>query len=668
MKKNNELFKKMVIGIVIMLILPTLTIGGVAVFKSNTVLENNLKTTSIQTIKEVDKGFSQHLEILNTQLEIISKNIDIKDLSNLQVDHALISKYVVGVFKDTKDSMDGIINAGYAGEYGEIVLDSGIMTIHEFNYKEREWYKQAKEANGKVVYIKPYKDSVTGKQVMTVAKAVKDGNGRFTGVIVIDMSLDSVKDYIGNIQLLNTGFTLLVDKDGDIIANNDKNHEVEDSISSLPFWETAKSEEKGVYTWQYNGKSFYSCQETNVLTGWKMVGIIDSKEVTDNVGVMKITVIATIIICLIIGITISILFASYIMKEIRKLKEAFARIAGGDLAQRITVTAKDEFGALGNDFNSMINNISKLIKEVQGTSSDLLEASVSISGMSEETTASVLEVSNAIQEVTNGATNQAQSATDVATSVNELSDRIDEINKETDHINDLSKDTENLSNQGLVILKDLIYKSIKTRDNSIESTDLVNQMLESINKINYISNAIAGITEQTNLLALNASIEAARAGEAGKGFAVVAEEIRKLAEESKKSTDEIQSISMEINTKANSAQESMEETSSILHEQGDSIRSTEDIFNKIVSSIIPLTGAIESIKKLNEKMNLNKEEVKAQIENIAAVSEESASISEEVTASAQEVNATMDELTQYAGNLQDISHKLKEELAKFTLE
>lgn len=668
MNKSSKLFRKIIAGIIIIIILPILIIGQIAIFKSKSVLENNLRITSAQTIKEVDKGFSQYLEIINTQLNIISINIDIKDLSNQQADHALITKYVQGMFKDTKKSVNGIINAGYAGEYGELVLDSSVMSINDFNYKEREWYKKAKEANGKTEFIKPYTDTVTGKQVMTVAKAVKDNNDQFIGVIVIDVSLDSIKQYIENIELLSTGFILLVDKDGDIVADNAKNEEVENSIIDLPFWEAAKNEEKGVYTWKYNGESFYSCQETNETTGWKMIGIIYSREVEDNVTIIKITMLVTAIICVITGIAISIFAALYIIKEIHKLKEVLNKVAGGDLTKRVEVTAKDEFGELGDNFNFMLNNVSKLMKDVQGTSLELLEASENIAKMSEETTASVSEVSNSIQEVASGATNQAQYASEVSTSVEELSNRIDEVDRETSHINNLSKETEKLSTQGLVILKDLINKAIKTRENSVESTSIVNEMVESINKINYMSNAIAGITEQTNLLALNASIEAARAGEAGKGFAVVAEEIRKLAEESKISTDEIKAIATEINLKAHGAQEAMEESTHMLHEQGKSIRETEDIFNKIVDSILPLTGAIKNIKFLNEKMNSNKQEVIEEIESIAAVSEESASISEEVTASTQEVSATMDELTQYANNLQEISYKLQNELKNFSLE
>lgn len=667
MDKRSKLFRKIVVGIIVMILLPILIVGEIAVLKSKSILEENLKTTSVQTIKEVDKGFSQYLEVLNTQMKIISKNLDVKTLSDPQGDHALIAKNVQAMFKDTKESVDGIINAGYAGEYGELVLDSAVMTIDDFNYKDREWYKKAKDADGKVVYVEPYKDSVTGKKVMTVAQAVKDNNGQFIGVIVIDMSVDSIEKYVKEIQLLDTGFVLLVDKDGDIVVNNDNNKEAEDTINKLDFWENAKNEDSGVYAWKSNGNSFYACQKTNPETGWKLIGVLESREVTDDVTAVKVTIFIAALICVILGITISIKAASYIMKEINKLKKSLNKVAEGNLTERLDVVAKDEFGELGDSFNFMIDNVSNLMKNVQGTSANLLEASINISSMSEETTASVSEVSNAIQEVANGATNQAQSATEVAASVEELSNRIDEVDKHTNYISNLSNETENLSNQGLVILKDLIDKAIKTRDNSMESASLVNEMAKSIDKINYMSNAIAGITEQTNLLALNASIEAARAGDAGKGFAVVAEEIRKLAEESRQSTDEIQAIVTEINTKANSAQEAMEESTSMLHEQGSAIKETEDIFNKIVESIIPLTKAIENIKGLNEKMNSNKEEVKEQIENIAAVSEESASISEEVTASTEEVNATMNELTQYANNLEEISKKLQEELSRFAL-
>lgn len=668
MKKNSKLFRKIVVGIILLIIVPIVLIGETAVIKSKATLENNLKTTSLQTIKEVDKGFSQYLQVLNTQMDIISKNFDIKDLSNPQSDHQLIVKYVGGIFKDTKTAVNGIINAGFAGENGELVLDNSVLNLKDFNYKEREWYKKAKEANGKAIYIKPYKDAVTGKQVMTVAQGVKDDNGQFLGVIVIDMSLDALQEYVSGIQLLNTGYVLLVDSDGDIIVNNDRNKEIQDKVSDLSFWNSAKSEEKGIYNFEINGKSFYSCEETNAKTGWKLIGIIDNREVKDNMVPIYKTMVVIGIVLIIIGVAMAIISALYIIKEIHKLKNIINKASNGDFTERIIVTAKDEFKELGDDFNNMLDNLSNLLKNIENASSNLINASVTIASMSEETTSSVSEVSSAIQEVAAGATNQAQFATEIASNTEDLSDRIDEVDKHAVDMNKLSNTAKNLSNKGIVIIKDLINKAGNAKDNAIKSSEMVGDMIESINKINYISDAIGAITEQTNLLALNASIEAARAGEAGKGFAVVAEEIRKLAEESKKSTDEIKAIVSEINANGKNTTSAMNESKEMSQAQGESIKETEGIFNKIAESIIPLAGAIDNIKNLSEKMNRNKETVKSQIENIAAVSEESASISEEVTASTEQVTAAMEELTTYANNLEDIANRLKEEMSKFTLE
>ena len=110
--------------------------------------------------------------------------------------------------------------------------------------------------------------------------------------------LDAIQEYIRGIQLLNTGYVLLADKDGDIIVNNDKNKEVENTINNLSFWDSAKTEDKGVYTFEIDGKLFYACQETNEKTGWKLIGIIDSREVTDNVTSMnKTMIIISIILC-----------------------------------------------------------------------------------------------------------------------------------------------------------------------------------------------------------------------------------------------------------------------------------------------------------------------------------------------------------------------------------
>ena len=121
-------------------------------------------------------------------------------------------------------------------------------------------------------------------------------------------------------------------------------------------------------------------------------------------------------------------------------------------------------------------------------------------------------------------------------------------------------------------------------------------MNESTKKINTISETISQITEQTNLLSLNASIESARAGEAGKGFAVVAEEIRKLAEQSKNSTEEIKAIIASIQKKSDTAVKAIKSTENVVNEQDLAVGETQKIFSEILKSIGIMIDKVEEVK------------------------------------------------------------------------
>lgn len=194
---------------------------------------------------------------------------------------------------------------------------------------------------------------------------------------------------------------------------------------------------------------------------------------------------------------------------------------------------------------------------------------------------------------------------------------------------------------------------------------IVKDMNESTRLINTISETIAEITEQTSLLSLNASIESARAGEAGKGFAVVAEEIGKLAEQSRNSTEEIKVIIEGIKIKSETALKAIEATESVVKEQNLAVDKTQEIFSEILKSIGIMIDKVEEVKLSIVDINNKKQSTIEEIENISSISQETASASEEVTASTEEINAVMSKFTSYAGDLQLLSEKLGIEMEKF---
>ena len=408
-------------------------------------------------------------------------------------------------------------------------------------------------------------------------------------------------------------------------------------------------------------------QTIDEKTGWRIVGFVEEKEIIEHLSSIRNTIFIAVAVFFTLGIIASLILTKTITEQIKKINIGVRKIATGNLRERIQVSSKDEIQELAENLNTALDSISGLLKEIDSTSEEMYDSASGIASMSEETHAAVSEVANAINEVSNGSTDQATAISNVTNTVDGLSNRIDDVDKNINNILNLSEVTDKLSDDGLKVLNLLIEKSVVTKQNTQESSSNVKEMTDSIKNINQISDVISGITEQTNLLALNASIEAARAGELGKGFAVVAEEIRKLAEESKDSTDKIKSIIKEVNQKSIRFVDSMEETVNILNEQDESINNTKNIFIEIAESIEPLVEAIRYISNLTDKMNKDKENVKKEIDNISVISQDVASVSEEVTASAEEVTATMDELTEYADKLDGIAENLKEKLNKFEL-
>jgi methyl-accepting chemotaxis protein len=567
-------------------------------------------------------------------------------------------------------------------------------TVENKDLSGKEWYTACQGRKAKVNSIfsyitAPYVDEETGEQIITVCQEVKYKDV-VQGVVAMDIDASALADYVENIRLLNTGFVMLVDEQGNIVVDSESNTFADGTVADLEFFaplteELDKLEEQKAqleenedpaaddivlqasYTMRAEGRDCAITAMTDRITGWRLLGCISDQENQKNLININIGTLMAGVIGLIFGCVIAVLTALSFNREIKKLQNATHRVAGGDFSEKIKVTRSDEFGVLETNFNGMMDDVSGLIHAVEDKSNHILEVAGGISEVAGNTKTTIEQVTQAIDSVAQGAVKQAESTQEANTEVEHLKNSLDETKEYVSGMNGMTEKANEVSTEGIESVKDLIEKSGKTAEKSKVSLEVMNEMVESIDKIFYISDTIADITSQTNLLSLNASIEAARAGEMGKGFAVVADEIRKLADESKESTDEIKKIITEITEKSKLVESTMQENEVLQTEQQEAINRTEEIFGEIMKQIEMLGSGMERINALNDTMSANKDLVVDKMGTIASVSEQSAAATEEVNASTEQVNVTMEEISEHTETLQAIAKDLMETINRFKL-
>lgn len=705
MKKKTSLSAKLIAAFMAAILGSVLICALLTHSKVESVLNSNMQLTSEQTLNSAMTSLQTYEKTISIPVDLLTRKDSIKQLL---LEPENYDKYIDNVNDELVAAckvVNGSVRAYYALNDGRTITGwvqyeadgskTAMNTVENKDLSGKEWYTACQGRKAKVNSIfsyitAPYVDEETGEQIITVCQEVKYKDV-VQGVVAMDIDASALADYVENIRLLNTGFVMLVDEQGNIVVDSESNTFADGTVADLEFFaplteELDKLEEQKAqleenedpaaddivlqasYTMRAEGRDCAITAMTDRITGWRLLGCISDQENQKNLININIGTLMAGVIGLIFGCVIAVLTALSFNREIKKLQNATHRVAGGDFSEKIKVTRSDEFGVLETNFNGMMDDVSGLIHAVEDKSNHILEVAGGISEVAGNTKTTIEQVTQAIDSVAQGAVKQAESTQEANTEVEHLKNSLDETKEYVSGMNGMTEKANEVSTEGIESVKDLIEKSGKTAEKSKVSLEVMNEMVESIDKIFYISDTIADITSQTNLLSLNASIEAARAGEMGKGFAVVADEIRKLADESKESTDEIKKIITEITEKSKLVESTMQENEVLQTEQQEAINRTEEIFGEIMKQIEMLGSGMERINALNDTMSANKDLVVDKMGTIASVSEQSAAATEEVNASTEQVNVTMEEISEHTETLQAIAKDLMETINRYCSE
>ncbi len=352
---------------------------------------------------------------------------------------------------------------------------------------------------------------------------------------------------------------------------------------------------------------------------------------------------------------------------IKKFSGDLDGFKSGDFSHMIEPKAYGILSFVASVVNLVISDIRTLIEGFFNLSLSITQASRKVTSTSENAISAIQEISKTIDEIAKGASSQAEEAQLGVQVVDKLSDQINFVYESYSGITNETNKIIDLNTVGLKAVTTLRDKSKETYETSEKIFAVVENLTNTTKDIGLFVESIENIAEQTNLLALNAAIEAARAGEAGKGFAVVADEVRKLADQSRKSTEEINNMMQSIEEESALAISSMEIMKKVSQDQNLAVDKTNSSFNDIANAIEYIVSKINDVNTAVIKMQDDKSEVISSIENISSVSQQTAASSEEVAATTENQLKTLDDMKIAAESLDQLVKQLDIKLKKYKL-
>ena len=640
--------------------------------------EAQLITKTDYMREKISAFFAQRQTILENENKYVTE-VNKKAAGDIELTRQSV-KYFLMSQSDSLNEKYGIIDA-YIG-YSDGTVDCASGWIPEdptWKSNERPWYKAAIEGKGKQVYTDVYIDSQTGKPVVTLSQVIKKSDGSDYGVVALDIGLAQLSELFTEEKIGEAGYPFLLNEDGRFLIHpkfsfNEDSTKADTiyNIEGGSLGNIGKSLLGGsldVLKGDFEGVNKCYFADKIEGTSFYVVSTITQEEFTKDLNSLLITIAIILVISIILFSGFIFIFIGRIVKAIKQIVKAMKEIADGNLNYEFNkINRNDELGILGESIETMQYSLRNIIKAIIKETDKVNEAVV-------VSNSSILELNENLENVTDKIEELSGGVVGTAASTQELNSISTEIEFSIETIADKAQ-------QGAVSADEISKKAIALKDSSIthqreadetrikikNTMDEALVRIKEIEKIKVLTDGILQISSQTNLLALNAAIESARAGEAGKGFSVVADQIRKLAENSQITANEIQgtvdTIFKNVNDLTEVSREALEyiETKVV-----DSYKDSVIVGENYDKDAIYVNSLVTDLSATSEELLASMKTVTELINDISRTSNEGAEGTGDIVDKVLKIRERATDVRIQTDSVKQSSEQLKNLISKFNI-